>query len=200
VAQYCYDKLAESTDAKLNTLLVDLLNYGAAAQVYSSYNNGSLCNANLTDEQKAYGTQEAPSVSSVLNTKYATIENAAAKWKGATLQLGNAINLRVRFAAESIEGLTVKFEIGGEAYYVSQFQEDAANPGTYVATFDQIKGRQLREDIFATVYQGETAISNTVRYSVESYAAAKWNDSNAKLAALVQAMMKYGDAAVAYLG
>ncbi len=43
--------------ATLKTLAVDMLNYGAAAQLNFSYDTENLVNADLTDEQKALGTQ-----------------------------------------------------------------------------------------------------------------------------------------------
>lgn len=55
VKQYAYNKLkADTTDDKFKTMLVDMLNYGAAAQEYWGYNPKNLVNAELTDEQKAY--------------------------------------------------------------------------------------------------------------------------------------------------
>ena len=41
-------------------------------------------------------------------------------------------------------------------------------------------------------------VSDTVTYSIESYAASKVDDTDAALAELVNAMMKYGDATCAY--
>ena len=195
VAAYCYSMLAKTDDSELKTLLVDLLNYGAAAQEYASYKNSTLCNADLTEEQRSWGTQTVPAVSSVLNTKYATVENAKAKWKGASLYLENNVSIRARFAAESIEGLSVKATIGDNTYVITEFVADAANPGSYFVYFDQINASQMRETVYLTVCEGDTAVSNTVTYSVESYVAAKLNDSNVKLANLVASIIKYGDAA-----
>ena len=50
-----------------------------------------------------------------------------------------------------------------------------------------------------TVYNGDTAVSNTIRYSIESYAYAQQNSTDANLVELVKAMMKYGDSAKAYI-
>ena len=44
------------TNAKTKTLLVDMLNYGAAAQENFKYNTSDLANAKLTDAQKALAT------------------------------------------------------------------------------------------------------------------------------------------------
>lgn len=45
-------------NSELNTLMADLLNYGAAAQNAFGYNTGNLANADLTEEQKGYATGE----------------------------------------------------------------------------------------------------------------------------------------------
>ena len=197
VATYCYNMLGETEDAKLRTLLVDLLNYGAAAQKYAWYNDKTLCNASLTEEQKAWGTSGDPALGSVLNTKYATVENAKATWKAAALVLENAVTVRFRFAAESTEGLSVKIEIGGQTYTINSFEADPYNPGQYYATFNGTVARQMRETMLVTVYEGDTAVSNTLSYSIETYACNKQNV--AKLGELVKAMIRYGDSAAAYL-
>ena len=49
----------DTTKAKNVTMYVDMLNYGAAAQVQFDYNTGDLANALLTDVQLARATREA---------------------------------------------------------------------------------------------------------------------------------------------
>jgi len=197
VANYCYGMLGKTDNAKLRTLLVDLLNYGAAAQKYAWYNDKTPCNAALTEEQKAWGTNGDPVLGSVLNTKYATVENAKATWKAAMLVLENAVTMRFRFAAESTEGLSVKVEMGGQTYTITSFEADPDNAGQYYATFNGTVARQMRETVLVTVYEGDTAVSNTLSYSIESYACGMQNV--ARVGELVKAMMKYGDSAAAYL-
>lgn len=63
IEEYCYTMLAKDTaSAELRTLLVDMLNYGAKAQLYYNYSAQHLVNENLTDEQRAWGTQTAPAL------------------------------------------------------------------------------------------------------------------------------------------
>ena len=57
VKQYCYNTLSKAnTTAANKRVLVDFLNYASAAQVYFNLNTKNLVNAELTDEQKAFGT------------------------------------------------------------------------------------------------------------------------------------------------
>lgn len=48
--------------------MVDLLNYGAAAQTYFAYRTDALVNSDLTDEQKALATKDYGALNVVENT------------------------------------------------------------------------------------------------------------------------------------
>ena len=56
----------------------------------------------------------------------------------------------------------------------------------------------MSEKILTTVYVNGEAVSNTACYSVESYVA-RLSSSDETLVALVKAMLRYGDAAAAYV-
>ena len=113
VVQYCYNLLGKYSgdeNAKLRTLLVDLLNYGSASQTYTGHNTENLANAKLTEEQKGFATVAEPTLTTVKNTAYKTIENPAVTWKGAGLNLQKSVTMRFKIAADSIDGLSVKIE------------------------------------------------------------------------------------------
>ena len=199
VASYCYNMLAKTDDDGLRTLLVDLLNYGSAAQKYSGYNTASLPNSQLTEEQKNWGSGEELELGSVLSTKYQTVKNAKATWKAAGLVLDNSVTMRFRFEAKSIDNLSVKVVAAGQEWYITEFESVVGKDGQYYAYFSGLSARQMRENVFVTVYEGDTRVSDTLRYSVETYAYNKQNDANTKLADLVKAMMRYGISAENYL-
>jgi hypothetical protein len=52
-------RVLEKQTAEAKTMLVDMLNYGAAAQVMFNYNTEDLANNSLTEAQKAYGSTSA---------------------------------------------------------------------------------------------------------------------------------------------
>ncbi len=54
---YAMERLENSTNSEFKKLLVDLLNYGAAAQTYFGYKTDALVNADLTDEQRALASK-----------------------------------------------------------------------------------------------------------------------------------------------
>lgn len=201
VAAYCCNMLGKCADdkyAKLRTLLVDLLNYGAQSQQYTNYDIDRLVNANLTAEQLAFGTAETPVLNSCLNTAYATVENPSAAWGGAGLKLENAITMRFILTAEDVTDLTVKVTTSFGEWNIPASEFESINGGYYVY-FNGLNAGQLRDPIYLTAYRGETAVSNTVCYSVESYAYAKQDSTIPHLSELVTAMMKYGDSAYAYV-
>ena len=201
VAEYCYnilDKYSSEEYSDLRTLIVDLLNYGTEAQAYTDYNTDSPVNGWLTEEQLQYGTKDAPLLQTVQDIAYKTIDNPAVDWRGAGLNLQKSVTMRFKIAAESIEGLFV--QIKGESYTWTigsdSFEE---TDGGYYVYFDGLNAGQMSEPVYLTVYDGNTAVSNTVCYSIESYVYAKQSNSDALLNSLLIAMMKYGNSAYGYV-
>ena len=201
VAQYCYNMLEQySSDeyAEFRTLLVDLLNYGAASQEYTDHNTDSPANAMLTEEQAAWGTSEVPVLESVMNREYAVVDNASVTWTGAGLNLNNSIGMRFKISVNKIDNLSVKIT-GADREWMIASDEFIETDGGYYVYFDGYGVAQMSEEVYLTVYNGDVAVSNTLRYSIESYAYAKQGSDDTALAELVAAMMKYGNAAKAYV-
>lgn len=202
-AEYCYAMLKETTDTKLQTLLVNLLYYCDAARAYTTYQGvdktykyyGSVTEA-LTEAQKAYQTvsNEFQSVMGLSGEG-----EFAATWKSASLILGEATSIRFRvdLGGYDISAVTVKATVGGKDYTDISVKQDGE---TYLIQIDGISAHRMREKVEVTLCSGETVISKTVRYSIESYVANKMGDTNEKLVNMLIAMMSYGDAAVAYKG
>ncbi len=201
VVTYCYNmlnKLDPQVYGELCTLLVDLLNYGAASQKYMHYNTDNLVNANLTEAQKALGTKVDRTLTTVQNTAYKTIPNPTVKWKSVGLNLQKSVGMRFKIAADSIGGLCVKVESTIGTWYIPAKEFVETDGGWYV----YVKGMnaaQMSEPVYVTVYKGNTVVSNTLSYSIESYAYSKQNNADVQLAELVKAMMRYGDSAKAFL-
>ena len=200
VAEYCYSMLelySAEEYSELRTLLVDLLNYGAAAQTYTSYKTETPVNAALTDTQRSWGTSAEPALSTVLNTKYKTVEVPTAKWKGAGLLLQESVTMRLALTAEDITDLSVRIE-SSESTWTIPAEQFETGDGRYYVYFTGLDAGQMRETVYLTIYEGDTPVSNTASYSIESYAYEMQNSEDANLAALIKAMMRYGDAANAY--
>ena len=197
VAEYCYNMLAQySNNETLRTLIVDLLNYGAASQIYSGYNTENLANADLTAEQSVWGSEDV-TLNNALDTKYEIVDNATVTWKGAGLTLLENVEMRLYFRAESIDGLSVNVKTADNEWNIAG--ENFVKSGNYYyVVFDKFGADKMSENIYITVMKDGKKVSNTARYSIESYACAKQNDSNNKLVNLVKAMMRYGNSAKNY--
>ncbi len=202
IKQYCYDTLedyADDTYAKTRTLVVDLLNYGAESQLYSNYQTQNLVNADLTEQQAAWGT---PDENLTLSNSLAVTErldNATAKWKTAGLSLDDAVDVRLGFTADGIakDSLSVKITSGNDEWTISS-DDFIENDGVYTVYFDGLYANQMSKIIYITICQNGAAISNTISYNIESYAYDKQNSTIPYLADLVKAMMKYGNSAANY--
>ena len=96
--------------AILRTLLVDMLNYGAAAQVQFGYDTANLVNADLTDAQKAWATQNDVAVTNNQIKDAATYNT--------TLVLESAIELDCIFYASKIGAYETWSDLYAIATYV----------------------------------------------------------------------------------
>jgi len=61
----------------------------------------------------------------------------------------------------------------------------------YAVSFDGLRATEMRSIVSAALYIGETRVSKTVQYSIESYAARNRTD-------LCLSMLAYGDSATAF--
>lgn len=200
VYAYCAAVLADANAAaELKTLVVDMLNYGAAAQTYVEDTN-ALVNAQLTDKQKALGTAaDAPlplTDKTALGSDPATV---SARWSSAALYLRDSVAINYKFQAESVDGLHVDLACNGRTWSINNFVNQGS--GVYSFLFAGLNPAMMRDEVTAVVMNGETAVSPVLTYSIETYAAQVVADAgaDAKLVALVKAMMRYGDAAAAYV-
>ena len=205
-APYCYRQLNNATVssnaayAEFRTLLVDLLNYGAATQLHTGYRTDALANAKLTETQASWGTSTTRKLINDQDAFYETVENTLAAWKGAGLNLKDAVVIRLKLEATDIEGLSVK--IVGK-YNTWEIDSDKFDPvigenNRYYIYFDSLDASQMSEKIYATIYKDGVAVSNTLQYTIETYAA-KNAVASTTLGDLLISMMKYGDAANKYV-
>jgi hypothetical protein len=204
ILEYCQNSLNKiSSKTPLGTLLVDLLNYGTAMQTYTKYKTKEPVNGILTDTQKSWGTATDRTLETALDAKYEVIDNPQVSWRGAGLTLNETVAIRYLIAPKAgvdVSRLTLKVKMatGAETIITSDLFTDKGN-GTYEIYFDQMNASQMSEMVYATVCMDGVPVSNTARYSVESYAYTNQNSTDTNLAKLVKAMIRYGDSAVAFV-
>ena len=205
VETYSYNRLQNSTDDDFKNLLADMLNYGAAAQVYFNYNTGHPVNAGLADYPQ-YGTAETPELVSVENN--IETAGATAHYYGKTVVLGNSVEVKYYMTfdsgapADSVKLVVSYTSIDDTEHTVtipaSKF-EYSTKYQAYGGKVTSIAAKDMGCVLTAAVYDGDTLISDVSEYSIETYAynrLLKSTDENFKT--LVREMMKYGKSAENY--
>lgn len=196
VYQYCVNMFNKTEDVALKRLLTDLLNYAASAQVYTNYRTDDLANAGF-DQTYATKTFEEP-VSQV-DKAYVKTDSPSVVWKSVALLLTDSVNVRFQFSASDLSGLSVMFSIGDYKYETSEFFAVDGKTDRYYVLFGGILPREMREAFTVTAYRNGVPVSDTVMYSIQSYAVGK-TELGTPLAETLVAMLKYGDSCKAYFG
>ena len=200
--EYIKSTLKSTTSAKLKTLLVDLVYYGEACQVYQNYKTDNLLTDILTDEQKAFHSTGDLNLTNIKNSKYSLCDNRLVKF-GTALRLNNSVKMAIAMNMTNVtlEELSLKVKKGSRTmtYSYSKNPENfgKGKDGYWYFYFDGVYANQMSDEVLITAYKGSEQVSYTLKYSVESYAAIV---TDAKIKAVTDAMMRYGNSAKAYVG
>ncbi|WP_297031469.1 M64 family metallopeptidase [uncultured Eubacterium sp.] len=202
VREYAYtmlDRYSGDEHSKLRTLLVDLLNYGAAAQIYAGYQTDNLVNSDLTDVQKNWASKDTTEFKNIRNLNYKTINNPSAEWKTCSLVLKNSIMVKVKFSAKDVENKTVEIVLKNTKFTYTKDDFVNNGDGTYYVYCNELFANELSDDLLFTIYENGKPCSNTMLFSVESYAhLVRDNYKDKPLDKMTTAMMLYGNSAKAY--
>ena len=202
VKEYAYtmlDRYSDDEHSKLRTLLVDLLNYGAAAQIYAGYQTDNLVNSDLTDVQKDWASKDTTEFKNIRNLNYKTISNPTAEWKTCSLVLKNSIMVKVKFSAKDVENKTVEIVLKNAKFTYTKDDFVNNGDGTYYVYCNELFANELSDDLLFTIYENGVPCSNTMLFSVESYARlVRDNYKDKPLDKMTTAMMLYGNSAKAY--
>ena len=188
VKDYCDAVLADdSASAELKTLVKEMLNYGAKAQIYRNYKTDALVNAGI----ESTGVYNAPTDYALLKkTSVATTVN----WKYATVNFADKIQLIFAF-----EGTVdkVKVFVGDKAYESTNFGTDA--DGVSYVVFEDFTPADFRQKVAVQALNSSGTASRNLEYSVGSYVLFAAQSNDTAFANLAQALMIYGDAVAAYV-
>ena len=203
---YAMERLSASQDAFFNTLLVDLLNYGAAAQTYFAYRTDALVNSDLTDEQKALATKDYGALNVVENTGDGT--EYPASIIGQNVLFDNRIKLLIAtdFGEDSdLDGVSLRIRykdyrgrdteklISGADF---TYRTDVNG---YTACFGELKASELRTELEFTLVKNGAEISATVKYSFDTYASNRLSNSeDVNFKELLEKTLFYSDSAKDY--
>lgn len=206
-----------SSDSKLLTLIVDMLNYGSAAQTYFAHNTSTLANSELTKAQKAYATSTTPTVRKRTTAYSDYLSSSNVKIKSASISLDNEIVVNYYATIDAGER-----EIESANLLVfDNFEEEQTYDKTtadktyemfipqgkeeYCGNIPNIVAKDMRKLFYARVHvtytDGTEEYSSIRSFSVEDYAYQALNTPSASqgLKDLMKAMIKYGDSASSYL-
>jgi hypothetical protein len=216
VATYCYNTLnkyaTNANYAVLRTLLVDLLHYGACSQQYVGYRTGDLADAALTEAQLTQGTNTVPEMTN-LESYTVNTDTPLATWSGRGLRLEDGVNFRLTFHLDTgdrpatsadLRGLYVKVtNDAGKSWTIrrSAFSLKSGTTNDFQFYFKNFNFSMLSDAFYFTVYNAANEpISDTLRYSVETYVEKQYNKAGnpALLKNLVLSILKVGNSAKAW--
>ena len=197
-----------ASDAKMVTLIMDMLNYGAAAQIYFDRHANAPVNEAF-DSFTTYASYASADFTAVLEDLSATTDAEGKSGKlNQGLDLGTRIGIQYKVtlpagvAAEDVS-LVITDGKGNTLETLSLNGENVDSKGRYIVNFYGSTSKDMRRVVYATAYADGTAITGTYAYSISSYAwgiqeNASMMDEN--LVNVTRMMMLYGDSAKAYFG
>ena len=202
VREYAYtmlDRYSSDEHSKLRTLLVDLLNYGSATQKYVGYQTDNLANSDLTATQKSWASKDTKEFKNIRNFNYKTISNPTVQWNSCGLVLGNAIMFKVKFTANNVENKTVEITLKNAKFTYDKNDFKDNGDGTYYVYCNELFAHEVSDEVLLTVYENGVPCSNTMLFSVESYARlVRDKYKGTPLDEMITTMMLYGNSAKEY--
>ncbi len=205
VKQYAMTMLERTNDQKLKTLLVDMLNYGASAQIYFGYNTDNLVNADLTADQQAYATKEMKAVSNADDS--IILKDPKVELIGRSLSLEDRVEINFYFDlkdyhADDVYAVITYIDCNGNKEKIIVDGKDFSGTDNRAKiTLSSLNAREMRTQIEIEIYDAHTdnQISHSYLYSIQQYvASALGKNIDANIHAMLEAMIKFGDSAEAY--
>ncbi|MGM9682177.1 MAG: sugar-binding protein [Eubacteriales bacterium] len=192
VLEYLRDlHVRDSANAKLNTLIADLLEYGAAAQNYMNYNTDALVNTDdwVSAEKTAEfvaPVETAPVIEGSIdqNNRFTSV--------GVELANTNQIFFRFRTADAANATITIKKGSGDEVEIPAS--EWIADGDSYLVYTDGINASG--HDILYTATLTVGGQTQSISYSINAYASVMHGDT--QVGELVRALYNLGVSAKAY--
>lgn len=204
IADYAYSQLNKPNfPEKLKKVCANMLQYGAAAQIWKNYRTDALATERMTEEHKAYLVDPSTVVFGDNSAKLNDIDNPTIKLIGKSLSLESkviirfiidATNWKDRLHELSLHVTYKTLEGTTETVVIDTCEEYLLERNFYSFSFDSLRSAELRSVVSAAVYHGDTQISTTMQYSVDSYG----NGKTGTMLALCQAMIAYSDTALAF--
>ena len=204
IATYAYAQLRKTEVAPaLKSLCANLLQYGAAAQRYKGYRTDSPADGELFLDELLMMTELSCVSFGNVNELLNDTPSPSVKWVGKSLDLNSKVTLNYVIDLSDYTGskddlsLHICYtDIRGEecTAVLTELQAYGTRENCYVFSFDGLLAAELRQTLSATVYAGNTPVSQTLRYSPDT----SGNNKTGSLLTLCQALIAYSDSANAY--
>ena len=192
-----------TTDEATKLVCGNLLTMGAKAQLKFGYNTSDLADAELVDYPQ-YVTTTAPTIEKTednfITASPDFIEQKKAAVATPSVALGDAVAFNIRVVTSYYEGATddLKVVVNYESFNgapISETYNIEYVEGTAIYNLSiGVIAPNMRQPVSFTVYNGETAISDIVVYSIESVLASAVS-SDPSVGDLVDAIINYSDSA-----
>ena len=201
-AQGFLEMLSYETNPEYVTMLIDLLNYGSAAQTYFGRRADVPANAGM-DAYQQYATKELSEELNDQKTVVATERTITAVDKisfsvnfNDKTEMNAKLTLASGYTAEDITCVKV---LNAEGDVVETLTEGTLlEDGKVQFTYYGVKSVQLREMYYFVAYVGEEVASDSNGYSVEAYCKSCVDYGTETMADMGLKCMHYGDSAYAY--
>ena len=209
VKTYIINQLTNSKDAKLKTMLSDLLILGAKTQVYMNYKVNNLMTADVAEGLLTPSTYNDVPSSEFVQKMIINDEasRAMADWKAVSLTFKDAMTLQFKllidpaYANENLKiVVTIPGVTGGDRVdvYTIDMLTYSASENRYILEVDNVKALQYGSTARGDIYYNDVLISRSVEYSVNSYIQFNKDSSNTALRDFLRAVYQYGKSAYAY--
>ena len=204
VATYAYAMLNSSSDSYMLTLCADLLRYGAEAQSFKKYRTDALVDAAMTDKHRSYLSDTGALTFTTTDSSLNDLVSPVIPWVGKTLDLGSKVGMKFVFNAKNysgdVENLSMKVTYkgsNGDTKTVTLTDVDVYSAANkyYSFTFYGLLASELRTAVDVAIFEGNTQLSETLRYSAETYAS---KTAGTALEPLTRALFAYSDSAKAF--
>lgn len=209
IKTYLYNQLKKKPSANMKKLLIETLYYGDADQTYNHMPNTLI--SDLTEEQKAIHTLDVPTYTKITHKIDNPTGNDIADWKTVALELSGAVYVKYKVEVPktaNLDDIDFHFVIDGvdtvvnhkadpDLFELTSAKNTANN--AYFVTYKGMASHQYSVPInaYATGADG-TQISKTLVFNAESYALSNAYKGDQTLALLVDQMLRYGRANIAY--
>lgn len=204
IATYAYTQLNKATASDvLKEMCANLLQYGAKAQLWKNYRTDALADSAMTQVHRSYLTDLNTVAFGQNNTTLNDVSNPTVTIAGKALSLDSKVVVRfvmnVTNYSGNVDQLSLRISyvnVSGENKTVVLTDPKLYNAAKnyYAFDFDGLLSAELRTVLSVAVYNGNTQLSPTAVYSVDTYG----NGKTGTLLTVMQAMIAYADSAKAF--